>query len=80
MQSEHTYCGECDRPFQVDEPVVLKGYWSYDGLVSQPTNVPSEILELAGISKEEFEANSKLEYLHGTCLFQMYDDVKKATR
>tara|TARA_R110000823_G_scaffold73147_1_gene168363 strand:+ start:494 stop:724 length:231 start_codon:yes stop_codon:yes gene_type:complete len=70
-------CIHCEQPFEIDEPVVLKGYWSLDGLVGKPKNTPSEFLLLAGVSEEEFEANSKLEYLHGACLFQMYDDVKE---
>ncbi len=70
-------CHICDEPFELDDPVVRRGYWSADGMVAQPATLDPRVLEFAGLSEEEFRENASLEYLHGTCLALAFEVVKE---
>lgn len=70
-------CSMCEEQFEIDEPVVRRGYWSADGLVAQPATLDPMVLELAGLSEEEFRDNASMDYLHGACLAEAFEIVKE---
>jgi hypothetical protein len=69
-------CSMCEEEFEIDEPVVRRGYWSADGIVAQPTTLDPMWLEFAGITEEEFRDNATLAYLHGACLAKALEITK----